>query len=114
MLIYENNKKSNRNFNTRCILNFILHDDDDLHIFLLPLRWPKSRDMWSMVFPLLDAVVSKYHHRWHTDIARGLPYGSVDESICLASLNAYRKLVWMIYVYKDHTHNNMAAARMPC
>jgi hypothetical protein len=41
-------------------------------VFLLSLRWPESGDMWHVIFLLLDAVVPKCLHRWHTNMARVL------------------------------------------
>jgi hypothetical protein len=39
----------------------------DLVVFLVSLRWPRSGDMWSRIFPLPDAVVSKFLYRFHKE-----------------------------------------------
>jgi hypothetical protein len=98
-----------------CIMKIVLADPDRI---LLSLCSPRSGDVSNRKFPLLDAVVSKYLHRCHINTARGMPCNSLCSqqmgSICLECLNAFRKLVWMICVYKDYTCTKMGAVRIPC
>jgi hypothetical protein len=46
----------------------------DLNVFLLFLTWPSSGDAWSWIFPLLNAVVSKFVYRLHTNTEIGLSF----------------------------------------
>jgi hypothetical protein len=41
----------------------------DLGVFLLSLRWPRSGDVWSRIYPLLGAAVSKILYMRHTNTA---------------------------------------------
>jgi hypothetical protein len=81
--------------------------------FSYPADGP-SQVTWSRILLLPVAVDSKILYRWHSNTAKTLfIMFTIDGNIRLASLNAFRKLVWRISANKHQTRNNTDAAGTP-
>jgi hypothetical protein len=101
------------------VLNLIFHVEmvsSYLDIFLLALS--QLAKVSSRIFLLVGVVVvPKFLYRWHTSTARSFPWSSlwrkIDGSVCIASLNASGKLVWIIHVYNSRSCKIEGAERTP-